>query len=331
MIGLFLFINSCNVTYLMIFVIILTIFVLREIISITKTPQGYPLPIYLIVGFTTNIYIYYLSDSLSYLYPSLSNCLIIHSKTYFYNCVIFMIIFVCSLKKGLLKRQFALFSLIHLASYLVANSCRAALVNLHIGKFWLFFPSTLVICNDIFAYIIGKSLGHTPLFKLSPKKTVEGFIGGFVFTFLYGFIFCFIQSKYTLFVDLYSKELQDIWKFVFYGVTVQIKYMYIHCLCFVLVASFVAPFSGFFASALKRAYNKKDFGNSIPGHGGLTDRFDCQCIMVLFTTVYLKSFLRTKEQTLEGCYFHITRSFSGDEISLLISMLEKFQLGQVEN
>jgi len=43
-------------------------------------------------------------------------------------------------------------------------------------------------------------------------------------------------------------------------------------------ASLVAPFGGFFASGFKRAFNIKDFGHSIPGHGGMTDRMDCQCV-----------------------------------------------------
>ena len=44
-------------------------------------------------------------------------------------------------------------------------------------------------------------------------------------------------------------------------------------------ASLVAPFGGFFASGFKRAFDIKDFGQSIPGHGGMTDRMDCQCVL----------------------------------------------------
>jgi len=47
----------------------------------------------------------------------------------------------------------------------------------------------------------------------------------------------------------------------------------------------------FFASGVKRAFNFKDFGDTIPGHGGLTDRMDCQFLMGLFTYVYINSFL----------------------------------------
>lgn len=45
-----------------------------------------------------------------------------------------------------------------------------------------------VAINDSGAYFVGKLLGKTPLYKLSPKKTVEGFIGGLVFTIILGFI-----------------------------------------------------------------------------------------------------------------------------------------------
>lgn len=50
----------------------------------------------------------------------------------------------------------------------------------------------------------------------------------------------------------------------------------LHSLVMAAFASLVAPFGGFFASGFKRAFDIKDFGDSIPGHGGLTDRFDCQ-------------------------------------------------------
>lgn len=54
-----------------------------------------------------------------------------------------------------------------------------------------------------------------------------------------------------------------------------------------LFASVIAPFGGFFASGFKRGFKIKDFGNSIPGHGGMTDRMDCQvsfasCVTDLF-------------------------------------------------
>ncbi|BGP19197.1 hypothetical protein JCM10213_002107 [Rhodosporidiobolus nylandii] len=64
-----------------------------------------------------------------------------------------------------------------------------------------------------------------------------------------------------------------------------------------MFASLVAPFGGFFASGFKRAFNIKDFGDSIPGHGGMTDRMDCQFLMGLFSYVYYASLIRESHIT----------------------------------
>ncbi len=51
---------------------------------------------------------------------------------------------------------------------------------------WFWVPASLVICNDVFAYVWGITVGRTPLIKLSPKKTVEGFVGAFFSTVFFG-------------------------------------------------------------------------------------------------------------------------------------------------
>jgi CDP-diglyceride synthetase len=66
----------------------------------------------------------------------------------------------------------------------------------------------------------------------------------------------------------------------------------IHALCLGFFASVVAPFGGFLASAIKRAYGVKDFGAILPGHGGVTDRLDCQFMMALFVWVHYNTFVR---------------------------------------
>ncbi|KAF5092235.1 hypothetical protein D0Z03_002963, partial [Geotrichum reessii] len=58
-------------------------------------------------------------------------------------------------------------------------------------------------------------------------------------------------------------------------------------------ASLIAPFGGFFASGLKRTFKVKDFGNTIPGHGGIVDRFDCQFVMGFFSYLYYDTFVAT--------------------------------------
>jgi phosphatidate cytidylyltransferase len=66
----------------------------------------------------------------------------------------------------------------------------------------------------------------------------------------------------------------------------------IHALWLGLFASVVGPFGGFLASAIKRAYGIKDFDSFIPGHGGVTDRLDCQFLMALCTWVHYNTFVK---------------------------------------
>lgn len=70
----------------------------------------------------------------------------------------------------------------------------------------------------------------------------------------------------------------------------------ITCLGFGVFGSLVSPFAGFFASGMKRAYKIKDFANTLPGHGGFTDRFDCTvfaniCMLLLLTQVLYREYL----------------------------------------
>jgi CDP-diglyceride synthetase len=55
--------------------------------------------------------------------------------------------------------------------------------------------------------------------------------------------------------------------------------------------SLVAPFGGLLMSGIKRAYQIKDFNSLIPGHGGVTDRMDCQLVMIFYTFVHYKTFV----------------------------------------
>ena len=67
------------------------------------------------------------------------------------------------------------------------------------GLIRFILPALLVIANDILAYIFGRLFGKTPLIELSPKKTWEGFIGGFFSTIV--FAFAVIESFYTPKID----------------------------------------------------------------------------------------------------------------------------------
>ena len=65
-----------------------------------------------------------------------------------------------------------------------------------------------------------------------------------------------------------------------YELTIPLKIIHFHTFFLGLFASLLAPLGGIFASGFKRAIKIKDFANLIPGHGGVTDRMDCQILMV---------------------------------------------------
>ena len=72
--------------------------------------------------------------------------------------------------------------------------------NIFEGMIWLFLPAALVITNDIFAYICGITFGRTQLIKLSPKKTVEGFVGAWICTIVFGFAMSNVLMRYKYFI-----------------------------------------------------------------------------------------------------------------------------------
>lgn len=76
--------------------------------------------------------------------------------------------------------------------------------NIFEGLVWFIVPVSMIICNDIMAYIFGFFFGKTPLIKLSPKKTWEGFIGGGIATVVFGFLVRIIILKRFICSLMYS-------------------------------------------------------------------------------------------------------------------------------
>lgn len=114
--------------------------------------------------------------------------------------------------------------------------------------------------NDTFAFIIGITLGkHKLLERISPKKTIEGFLGGVFITVLAGVGFSLIYTEYNIYF----------WT------------------GFALIVSLFATLGDLFESLIKRTYKIKDSGTLIPGHGGILDRIDSLLIVVPAIYVYL--------------------------------------------
>jgi phosphatidate cytidylyltransferase len=264
--------------------------------------------------------------------------------------------FVMSLKKGYLKQQFGLFCWVHMSLLLIVVSSHFIVNNILEGLIWFWVPASLVICNDVFAYIWGITIGRTPLIALSPKKTVEGFVGAFWSTIVFGIFWgtYFMQFDYMicpvrdLGVSAWTSvtctpnpvfvwQDLELWKPVsiflsqLFGrsiTTIPYATYHVHLLVMSIFAALVAPFGGFFASGFKRAFNIKDFGDSIPGHGGMTDRMDCQFLMGVFTYVYYTSFIRDAHITVGSVLQTVVSGLTVDEQLQLIADLKRYLQGR---
>lgn len=137
-----------------------------------------------------------------------------------------------------------------------------------IGNFVGVFNPSLIIgafiliwTNDTFAYIVGKSIGKNKLFELiSPKKTVEGFIGGLIFS-------------------------------IFVSILLAIYFFDNGIIYWIFTAAIVSVFGtigDLVESKFKRVAKIKDSGNIMPGHGGLLDRLDSIIFVAPFLFLFYK-------------------------------------------
>jgi len=98
-------------------------------------------------------------------------------------------------------------------------------------------------------------------------------------------------TPHSVFTPLPAAELPGWWAASPYLDGVPLRPIQLHMVAVALFASLVGPFGGFLASAVKRAFEIKDFASFLPGHGGLMDRNDCQMLTALFVSVWARTFV----------------------------------------
>ena len=171
-------------------------------------------------------------------------------------------------KEGRLSSNFA-FTNIWIGLLLICAFCLVCFQLVNGSRILLLAVISNIAVFDTGAYIIGKNFGRNSFLpKLSPNKTIEGLIGGLIFSMLF-----------VIFAYLFIEEVS---------------------LISALAMIFAIPFAlcgDYFFSFLKRKANVKDTGNILPGHGGLLDRVDSH-LAALPMTLFFSLLLHTA-----GSYF----------------------------
>lgn len=362
MIGIFFGAMAAGHLYILAIVTAVQVITFKEVIAIANVPSREKK-----LQFTKGLNWYFLATTMFYLYgesviyyfkhivvvDAFLGPLATHHRFLSFMLYVFgFVFFVATLKKGHYKFQFTQFAWTHMALYLLVVQAHFIINNIFEGMIWFFLPVSLVITNDIFAYICGITFGRTQLIKISPKKTVEGFVGAWIWTIIFGLGMTNLLMRYKYFIcpvrDLGANAFTGlecspnpvflpheypipVWlrPMVLGHQTIVVAPMQFHILAMATFASLIAPFGGFFASGLKRTFKLKDFGETIPGHGGITDRMDCQFIMGFFSYMYYQSFIATYAPVTVGDVLEtVITSLSQEQQLEVVYGLQKYLVGQ---
>ena len=127
------------------------------------------------------------------------------------------------------------------------------------GKFLIWYLAIAAWGTDTFAYSIGTRFGKHKLTPISPKKSVEGSVGGIVGAVILSLIYTYIINK-----------------------TANLEISYLAISGIAIILSILGEIGDLAASSIKRYAGIKDFSQLIPGHGGMLDRIDSILLMAPF-------------------------------------------------
>ena len=205
----------------------------------SKTDKFTPTKIiYIIIGTLPLILAYFNSRAVAYFIPVM--------------LMMTSILFILSKKYKSDYTVYSLFGLVYLSTTLAYMVGLLKQLESREGLGIIMFAVLIAVVTDSFAYIFGVTLGkHKLCPAISPKKSIEGSVGGFLSAIVAGIILYFVYSRFNI-VDL----------------------SFIDCLVLAVIDSILCQFGDLTASMVKRNFDVKDYGNLIPGHGGILDRID---------------------------------------------------------
>lgn len=246
MLGILVLIPSCIFSGTGFFIVIVAAFTLigvYEMIRCIGAQKKYPLviPIYILaVAAPVSVRVFQNSSEFVVAYSSTLFILLL----YFFGASVF--------QRGRYRIEQVTMTFV-LSIYIITSFLSIILLrDMPNGKYIYLLAVIGPWISDIFAYLVGTLFGkHKLIPEVSPKKTVEGSIGGVIFCGIFFVLYGFITSL------IYKTDPE-----------------YIALLLAGILVSIISQMGDLTASLIKRQYNIKDYGKLFPGHGGVIDRFD---------------------------------------------------------
>lgn len=172
---------------------------------------------------------------------------------------LFLHIIITEMKINLEDVAYTFFGICYVVIFMLFIALIAGREN---GKILTWFTIIAAWGTDMSAYFVGKTIGKHKFNKISPKKSIEGCIGGTIFAVLGILIYMFVSNTY-------------------WGTS----YSYLNVALVGTILSLIGQIGDFSASCIKRYVNIKDYSNLIPGHGGILDRMDSFLFMAPFAYI----------------------------------------------
>ena len=174
--------------------------------------------------------------------------------------ILFTQVIVTEMKTNFKDIAFTFIGILYIVFFMIFVALIDGLDN---GKILIWYLIAAAWGTDIFAFFTGILIGKHKFSKISPKKSIEGCIGGTIGGILLMLIYTYIINTFF-----------------------EMNYSYLVIAGIGLILSLLGQIGDFAASSIKRYVDIKDFSNLIPGHGGMLDRIDSLIFLAPFAYVF---------------------------------------------
>lgn len=177
----------------------------------------------------------------------------------FIMLVLFLKVIATDMKITFKDAAYTMLGIMYIVIFILFLALIRSLSN---GQILIGYVAIVAWSTDIFAYLIGRQFGKHKFSKVSPKKSIEGCIAGIIGALM-------VACIYMLMIN---KILNTDYSLIFTAI--------VSC-----ILSVISQIGDFVASSIKRFADVKDYGNILPGHGGMLDRIDSLIFLAPFAYI----------------------------------------------